>query len=288
MDWSKAKSYLILTFLLLDILLGYQYYTAREQAQEYVQSFSSQLQELKDLLRERHMVLQTDVPKDTPMMSFLQVSHLNQNVRQIVDEKLHDPQVIEDDRSKGRMKFLTAEGEFVASSDGYFSMKYAEPLRFEADSAKFGANILAAITPTVWHSERYREDIISKDRSVVWYLQSYDKYPIFSAILEVHLQNSQIIGYNQKALEIGAVQDDGQRVLSAIQAVRSVAESPEPWRRGTDPNTTIAIKDIKLGYYSQNYADADVWYLAPMWRIVTDQKVYFVNAFTGQVEKGSP
>lgn len=288
MDWSKAKSYLILTFLLLDILLGYQYYTAREQAQEYVQSFSSQLQELKDLLREHHMVLQTDVPKDTPTMSFLQVSHPHQDVREFVDQKLHDVQVIEDDKSKGRMKFLSAEGEFTSSRDGYYSMKYAAPLHIEADSTKFGANILSAVTPTVWHSERYQEDIISKDRSFVWYLQSYDKYPIFSAILEVQLQNSQIISYNQKALEIGAVQDGGQRVLSALQAVRSVAESPEPQPKVAEPNTTIAIRDIKLGYYSQNYADADVWYLAPMWRIVTDQKVYFVNAFTGQLEKGSP
>ena len=288
MDWSKAKTYLILTFLLLDILLGYQFYSAREQAQEYVQSFSAQLQELKDMLRENHVVLQAEVPKDTPVMSFLQVSNPPQTGRQVVEGRLHHPQVIEDDKSTGRMKFLTDEGEFTATGDGYFSMKYSLPLRTQQDAAKFSTSVLSAITPTVWHSERYREDIVSKDGTVLWYLQSYDKYPIFSAILEVQLQNSQIIGYNQKALEIGKVQEGGQRVLSAIQAVRSVAELPDVVQRDEMASDVIVIRNIKLGYYSQNYAEADVWYLAPMWRIVTDQKVYFVNAFTGQVEKGSP
>ncbi|KEO84973.1 two-component system regulatory protein YycI [Tumebacillus flagellatus] len=299
MDWSKAKTYFIVTFLLLDLLLGYQFYSAQKEAAEYVQSFSSQLQELKDVLSERKMVLQTEVPKETPVMHFLQASHPKEPFADIAQDTFHGVSLVEDDKSKGTMKFKTNDGEFGVTGNGYFTMRYTPTLRMDGDStpSKLGALVMAKIDGTVWHQDLYREDLINHDRSVVRYLQSYQKYPIFSALLEVHLQNSEIVGYNQKALEVGDEQESGQRVLSAISAVRAVADSLDPGTpahlqpaNAGDGNSgaPVAIRDIKLGYYSPNYDDADVWYLWPMWRIVTDQKVYYVNAFTGQVENGTP
>ncbi|MBL0385100.1 two-component system regulatory protein YycI [Tumebacillus sp. ITR2] len=289
MDWSKAKTYFIVTFLFLDLLLGYQFYNAQKEAAEYVQSFTSQLQELKDVLTERKLVLQTDVPKETPVMHFLQANHPKELLMDIAESTFHEAHVIEDDKSKGTMKFQTRVGEFGVTGNGYFTMRYLPTRHVDGEAAmnKLGTVVMAKIDKTVWHQELYREDLINRDHSMVRYLQSYQKYPIFSALLEVHLQNSEIVSYNQKALEVGDEQESGQRVLSAISAVRAVADSLDPSELAS-VNTPVAIRDIKLGYYSPNYDDADVWYLWPMWRIVTDQKVYYVNAFTGQIEKGTP
>jgi regulatory protein YycI of two-component signal transduction system YycFG len=289
MDWSKAKTYFIVTFLLLDLLLGYQYYNAQREAAEYVQSFTAQLSELRDVLSERKLTLQTDVPKETPTMHFVQATHPKQKVADLAGNTFHEANLVEDDKSKGTMKFQTSAGEFGVTGNGFFTMRYLPPRRVDGDlnSPKLGSTVLSKIDKTIWHQDLYREDMINRDRNVIRYLQSYQKYPVFSALLEVHLQNSEIVSYNQKALEVGEEQESGQRVLSAISALRAVAESLDP---GELMNTKdpVAIHDIKLGYYSPNYDDADVWYLWPMWRIVTDQKVYYVNAFTGQVEKGTP
>jgi len=296
MDWSRAKTYLIITFLVLDLVLGYQYLTTKQQAQGYVQSYASQLQEVRELLRMHGMILITEVPKETPEMSFLQVSRPKQAVEDILKGTLRDVQMIENDESRETMKFKANEGEFNVTGDGYFSMRLEPTLPVETgNNAKLSAHVMQKLGPLVWKSDLYREDMTvptGSERMVVRFLQSYDKYPIFSALLEVHLQNSEIILYNQKALEIGTSQERSQRVLSATAALKSITEI-EDRNAGTSTGTTQqkemrVIRDVKLGYYSPNYADADVWYLVPVWRIVTDQRSYYVNAFTGRVENGTP
>ncbi|ASS73613.1 hypothetical protein CIG75_00550 [Tumebacillus algifaecis] len=289
MDWSRAKTYLILTFLLLDLLLGYQYYTSQQEALGYVQSFNTQLDELKEVLKERKMVLVTEVPKETPVMRFLQVGHPKEPLPNIAASILVDEKVVEDDQSKGTMKFKSLEGEFEVTSDGYFKLRY-RPGLMKADidiGIKRGQYVLQRLLPNVWNGSLYKEDMalysVSGENTTLHYLQSYQRYPIFSAVLEVNLENAEILGYRQKALEIGEEEERGQRVISAIGAVRTVAETFDPQEIGNQTGNVI-IHEVKLGYYSQNYVGADVWYLAPMWRIVTDYKVFYVNALTGQLE----
>ncbi|MGZ4031989.1 MAG: two-component system regulatory protein YycI [Tumebacillaceae bacterium] len=291
MDWSRAKTYLILTFLILDVLLGYQYYTAQQQAQEYVQSYSTQLQELKDVLKAHKLVLQTDVPKETPIMRFLQVSRPKQPSTEIVNSLFQNARMIENDKNKGTMKFHADEGDFTVSPDSSFAMQYDPylPINGSESNAKLAVQVLQKIAPNLWQSSKYAEDITtmeSKDHTTIHYVESYDKYPVFSTDLTVELQNSQIIGYNQKALSIGSEEENGQHVLSAISAIRSITDTLDPKMLAKQTGNT-AIRDIKLGYYSPNYDDADVWYLVPMWRVMIGQSLYYVNAFTGQVENGA-
>lgn len=287
MDWSKAKTYLIVTFLILDLLLGWQFISAQQEAAGYVQPFTEQVQELRDLLNEHQIRLQAQVPKETPVMSFLRVYHPQESAADIARRHFRDVSVIEDDKSKGSMKFQTAEGEFMATNDGYYHMLYLPQKKIEADSTKLGTHVLQAVVAQVRHAERYREDKVTPDRTTVRYLQWYESYPVFSATLEIHLQNGRIIGYNQKALDIDQPDENGQRVLSAVTAVRAIVEAIAPEQQGEGQQGVTVVQDIQLGYYSPNYQDADVWYLAPMWRIVTDKNAYYVNAFTGQVEKGT-
>jgi regulatory protein YycI of two-component signal transduction system YycFG len=291
MDWSRAKTYLILTFLILDVLLGYQYYSAQQQAQEYVQPYSTQLQELKDVIRAHKLVLTTDVPKETPLMRFLQVSLPKQSNTEIVNSLFRDARMIENDKNKGTMKFHSQEGDFSTAANGSFSMMYDPYLTLESgtNTSKLPAQVMQKIAPNVWQSNQYTEDITThegRDHTTIHYLQAYNKYPVFSTDLQVELQNSQIVGYNQKAITIGAEEENGQHVLPAISAIRSIIDTQDP-KVLAQQSGSNAIRDIKLGYYSPNYEDADVWYLVPMWRVMIGQSLYYVNAFTGQVENGA-
>lgn len=291
MDWSRAKTYLIITFLLLDVLLGYQYYSAQQKAQGYIQSFTDQMKELQSLLQERRMVLQTEVPNETPEMSFLQVSRPKQSPQDLAEDLFHDVQLVSDDKSTGTVTIHTQEGEFQATGAGYYTLQLSQPIKIDGGSdTKTSQNVKQRIAPFVANIHLYREDLIfnGTEDPVFRYYQTYDDYPIFSGLLEVHLQNGKIIRYNQKALTVGSEDSQQRRVLSALNAVRSVAETFDPAHQPDGGTGRVIIHSIELGYYSPNYEDADEWYLAPMWRIVTDQQIYYVNAFTGQVESGTP
>ncbi|HEU4962470.1 MAG TPA: two-component system regulatory protein YycI [Bacilli bacterium] len=288
MDWSRAKTYLIITFLLLDMLLGYQYYSAQQKAQGYIQPFSVQMEELQGLLTERKMVLQTEVPKETPEMSFLQVSRPKRPTEEVVEKLFDEARLIEDDKSTGTMTFHTEQGEFRVTGQGFYTLQLSNPIPVQGGAdTKTSQLVRQAIGPLVNDIDLYREDLFfGSGKNVVFrYQQTYDEYPLFSGLLEVQLQNGGIIRYNQKALTIGDEDSQQRRVLSAINAVRSVAETFDPSTL-PDGQEQVFIRSIELGYYSPNYEDADEWYLAPMWRIVTDQHFYYVNAFTGQVESG--
>jgi len=73
MDWGKAKNILILTFLLLNILLGVQIYLKQSDYFHNMLWTSNTIDAIKKDLSERQIVLKTEIPKAVPKMSFIQV-----------------------------------------------------------------------------------------------------------------------------------------------------------------------------------------------------------------------
>lgn len=76
LDWSKAKNIFIITFLLLNILLGYQIYIKQIGYTHNLEWTSSNMDELNELLRQQNLKLNVEIPKDLPQMHFLQVKNI--------------------------------------------------------------------------------------------------------------------------------------------------------------------------------------------------------------------
>ncbi|MGB9809142.1 MAG: two-component system regulatory protein YycI, partial [Caldanaerobacter sp.] len=47
----------------------------------------------------------------------------------------------------------------------------------------------------------------------------------------------------------------------------------------------LDIEDVKLGYYF-NWPNAVKGEAVPVWRVITNKGTYYINAYTGNLEKG--
>lgn len=70
MDWGKTKSILIITFLLLNALLGCQLY-AKYLDSDHVTWGKESTKEILEILDEREIAIKTDITVDQPTMKFI-------------------------------------------------------------------------------------------------------------------------------------------------------------------------------------------------------------------------
>lgn len=73
MDWGKAKIILIVTFLFLNALLGYQLYLKYDES-DYQFFGDDSEKEINELLEKYKITIECVIPKDKPIMSFIRAN----------------------------------------------------------------------------------------------------------------------------------------------------------------------------------------------------------------------
>ncbi len=73
MDWGKAKTILIFTFLLLNLLLGYQLYLKYSESDYQLWGKESE-KEIHELLKEHKITIKSCIPTDKPTMHFIRAN----------------------------------------------------------------------------------------------------------------------------------------------------------------------------------------------------------------------
>jgi regulatory protein YycI of two-component signal transduction system YycFG len=291
MDWSKAKTYLILTFLFLDLLLCYQWWTMQHQASVYVDSFTDEVTEVKELLASRHIQIKTEIPKETPALTFLRAHYIRLDTAQIAQAAIHNPKpIVFENNGQTPVQFQGDKGELILQAPSTFIVNFNDAHQKTVNAA--GKEIFETLSPfmdtEVWSKDKFDPDYVMIDANgngKVHYAQMYHNYPVFPASLDLNLQHGMITGYQETVLDVSEEDTSKKRqVLSAVSALRSLAGSLGDSSREDQPD--MEILNIRLGYYGKPY-NADNWYLSPMWRFVTKTKLYYVNAITGEVESTS-
>jgi regulatory protein YycI of two-component signal transduction system YycFG len=252
-----------MTFLLLDLVLGYQFWKLRTEQAGYVQSYAEQLTEVRDLLASQKWEIRTEVPRVTATLGYLHVRYL--------------------DAAEEEWKKRIVAGMVVKGSGQVTVDLTDKDISANLEDESMGDRLWTQLTPWVWPKELYKYDRtyeIGKGIGVVKYLQHFNGYPIFSAPIDVVIREEKATRYTQAALEVIREEGSKKQVISAVHALRSLSESIDKTAKSNDNKI---IRDIRLGYYSKTY-NADEWYLTPVWRVLTAQEVYYVNALTGEVE----
>lgn len=189
MDWGRAKSVLIVSFLLLNILLGFQLYNSRWDKTASQNSAVIQEETLK-LLDSRNIRIEVKkVPKDTPKLrSVYSREKINHSDPVKVDSPFSASTLLRNSPSKKAMEAAGIE----------------KPGDYELDSA-------AGV----------------KGEKRVYY-QMYEGLPMFDVPLELLEQNGKITGYKQAYVEVqSGVDVQEQEVISAYTALRSLAENTQ-------------------------------------------------------------
>ncbi len=254
MDWNKAKSLLIVSFLFLNILIGYQLYLKEREYLQNVQWSGNTVDELKESLLSQGIHIEVEIPKEIPDMQFLQVKNK--------DFKFTEKE--------------TPEGAFVLD-EGKIYFKFYQPLLLEEPFQR--SVIEAKIEKYINFFDQYTYNPTNSDESRISYYQINNNKPYFDSKLEIYLKDNTILGYSQSYLEVMNKGSDRQ-VIPAYSAVQTIINN-----QLIKENARIRL--INLGYQGQAKPSL-IQVLTPVWQIVyqLDGKLetIYINAMTGIVE----
>jgi regulatory protein YycI of two-component signal transduction system YycFG len=253
MDWRRAKTLLIVAFLLLDSFLAYQLWTSRGKDLEVIEQALGSSSSFQDILKSKNIVLSVEAPTETPDMYYLNIKYedFNQkNIASLSNQNIH------------------INGNVLES-------QFAHPIPQPLNQTK--GELAKEFSESIFYADEYAPDAVMTTPSQLTYLQRWSNYPFFGAVMQFSVTNNQITGYRQTHFQV-VNKGTGKRVIASLVAVRTLIES-DLIKNGEK------ITAIELGYYGHTY-DAEIQVVAPVWRIVHGSgQVHYVNGITGVIEK---
>jgi len=254
MDWSRAKTILIWAFLFLNLFLYYQVLASRSDEWTDVEAVQGGNWDVGLYLKQQQIELQGEIPQETPEMTYVNVEFNGLNLLALQE-------------MKGVKLSIDQQ---TATIDATLVPPVALDNQTEAHE------VARLLGQRLIHGTQYRYDATLSKRGQIRYWQLHDQYPIFNAPLDIYVENGHVTGYRQSYFHIRS-QGSGRQVISAHTALRSLVE-----REIVQPGEKIEA--ITLGYFGYHY-DADIQVLAPVWRVVHNGKVDYINGFTGAAER---
>lgn len=190
MDWGRAKTILILSFLALNLVLVYQLWMNRTQMEEAEIDQAEIAEEIRQLLSSHNIQLKVDVPELAP-----------------------------------RLKEITVR--FLIQTDPQHPIELEQPVTDNVILNKAG--ITDVLAEQIRQANAYDLDtLISKPGEYVLN-QLYEGLPMFEVNLNLYYDQNEIHRYSQSFVEVEkSSESDEQKVLPAMMAIGNLAENYLP------------------------------------------------------------
>jgi regulatory protein YycI of two-component signal transduction system YycFG len=254
MDWSKIKTIFIITFLILDVYLLYQFMKIRDDNKYEVITEASFEEKLKAA-----EIKYVDLPKDPIQAQYL--SAKPKVFTQVDIEKLKKQSV-----------------EVRGTGTTTLHVTFEKPLQI---TAKFEpAELSSLLNDDVLFGEDYQFGEKSDTDHIITYFQTSEGVPLFKNINGMITFNidedNQIVSYDQTYLVEMETLTAKEEILPPLKAIETLHQKGMLKSKSN-------ITAIELGYSTLiQLAASQV--LAPTWRFEVDGKEsLFVNAFEGQI-----
>ncbi|PLR79991.1 hypothetical protein CVD25_19800 [Bacillus canaveralius] len=251
MDWSRIKTIFILTFLVLDIYLTYEFLKFRDENKFELSTETS----IEDKLAADEIDY-PDFPKDPIRDQYLSAK----------------PKYF----SKEELQSLSGQNTFVEGSTIQVVLK--EPVKLSKEFKPADMNSL--LKNNVLHGSDYEFWEKNNDEGTITYYQKYKEKYLYkntngSLVFLLNDQN-EIFSYTQTYLEEIEELTEQEEVLKPLKAIEAL------YQKGMLPPESEITK-VELGYYTLEQLSASQ-VLTPAWRVVVnDEESFFVNAFEGQI-----
>ncbi|WNR44557.1 two-component system regulatory protein YycI [Paenibacillus roseipurpureus] len=189
MNWSRAKTILIASFLLLNMILGFQLWSTKRSSQTEISlDPSSTVEDLNRALRNKNIRLTAELPTDQPKLKVITVKY-DDSIKPGEQKTLKTPLYMSTLLGKGASKEVQVQSEIPN-----FAM-------YQLDS------------------------VISRD-GVYVFSQLFEKLPLFDVKVELSEKNGEITSYRQAFVEVESeVEQTEQKLISAQLAVRSLVDN---------------------------------------------------------------
>ncbi|BDG37834.1 two-component system regulatory protein YycI [Saccharococcus caldoxylosilyticus] len=251
MDWSKTKTIFIITFLILDCFLGYQFMEKRN---------SSQLDVILETTIEDQLaangITYVELPKEITKEAY--VSGKSKKFSEEEVKKLSGQKII-----------IQGDTVLKGTFEHPISFNFKDPYRLKEFLQR---HIIDGQKYTFWTFDE-------KSNTVTCY-QTYGGKVIYNnenSKLLIHVnKHNEAVSYEQTMLDDLQKYERKQDIVPAIKAIETL------YKRGyLQPGDRVT--SVELGYYGLvQFTASQV--LTPTWHIVVDGKEdYFVNAFEGQI-----
>jgi regulatory protein YycI of two-component signal transduction system YycFG len=257
MDWSRTKTIFILTFLVLNLFLGFQLIEKKSENQFDFIPVASMDEQLK-----HSKITYKKLPQAPEKLA-----PISGQVQKITQEKV-------DDIQEENLIIQLLENHTL------LAVAFEEPAAMpstDAQLASFLQEYTLNSTDYIKWSDHYKSD------EIVILTQKYEGRPIFynpeSNRGQIHLfvdKEGQLSGYTQSYLNI-TKQGNEQTILEPIKALHRLYE-----------NNDIVYEDeitrMELGYYSA--VEGEIQVFVPTWYVeVNHERSYLVNAVYGLIDK---
>lgn len=250
MDWRRAKSVLIVSFLMLNVLLGSQLWLEYRERLNTAVDWTSLPPETQQIMREKNIQVDDNakIPTETPVLR-----EVTYTFKERAGMDINDRIAIA----------ITPPPE-------------TQIVYFEDELAAMLGGIIPELGSYTLDQQGSRDGVFVFNRME-------GKWPMFDIHLELFHSEQKIKSYLQDLIDIKPlVEAKEQQVLPAAKALAKVIERNLP--EGS------VIKEIRLGYHGKIFDDLDVQVSSPSWRVLLEnsEEVYYVNAISAEVttEKG--
>jgi len=257
MDWSKIKTIFIISFLILDIYLMYEFFKIWDASQYEVVKTESEASIEKRLMADE--IDYVTLPKGYVEDHYLKAK----------------PKVFKDEDLK---KSVLADQTVSIDSGTTLESTLDKPLKI---SDKFGPSELNSfIKSQILYGEDYRFWEKSKDGTMIIYSQNYEGKTLFENVngkIIFQIEDNEIVSYRQTYLEEIDKLSKSEKIIQPIKAIETL------YTNGLlKPHSSIT--EPELGYYTLVPLSDKAQVLNPAWCFVVNGKErLFVSAFEGEI-----
>ncbi|WP_078429579.1 two-component system regulatory protein YycI [Alkalihalobacterium alkalinitrilicum] len=253
MDWSRAKTIFIISFIFLNSFLYFQ-------------------------LRELNYANQMNLIIEATLQERL--NEMNVAINDVIEEELASGFLIVGkniEMTEQAVRELKAQ-EITFVNETTIISRLDEPYPLEQDS--ISQQVDQFLNEFVMNSDLYQFSRLEEDRNQLLFIQHFDGKVMYSfdetpLVLQLDDQG-QIVAYQQMIYEVEASGRE-QEFLSGLKAIERLLNE-----QLISANQTIT--EVDFGYYSFFKPLGNVQVFAPMWRISVNGEDYLVNAIDGSVQ----
>ncbi len=292
MDWPKAKTLLIICFLLLNMFMSYELYIQPALLGTSDNISPGRFDSILNVLGENGFDIQVPIPRSTPQKSSIRVAARPLSQEEILglrDRLLGSEAVLilESKMQSGHssVTYMLGAQELIVTSLGYVSYYnrsiFTDSGPMSQEDAQRAADYF--VSNRLDGSNAFAYDSIEHIEPMgyrVQYAQIYQDTNIYPAHLMVLVNPSGVAAAWMSRLQIRATEGDLKAIRSAAEALLSLLS----YRLTFGETAQLTILEMELGYYSKLHYTLDPWSAAPVWRIRTDKGDFYLNAHSGVVE----
>lgn len=261
MDWSRAKTIFIFTFLLLNIFLGIQLNEIRVANNLNLLAEAT----LQERLSEENITITVELQED-PLIGTYISGFADFPLKETIKTELKSHKVVE-------------------SEDDFLVVSIEEPLSLDLANSTVEAASANFLEEHIINGSEYLFSHYDRELNQIYFYQTFDGKKVeyyesgrFPLMLQLDDQNN-IVLYEQSYLMIQPILPQGkeQEILTSIRAIEKL------FNKQLIPADS-EIHKVELSYYSFFKPLGEIQVFAPMWNIGVNDNIYYVNAIDGAVQ----